>query len=285
MDQASDGRGSKNAPAHSAGALNEAASEDRLLPLVETEIIPRLMMAHQDQRLEAPNAPEILERDVIAFSRALMENRMTDATDVVADLCSQGISMDRVYLNLFAPSARYLGELWEADLCTFSEVTLCLWRLQTLLYELSPAFHSNATPAKIAPNSERRILMATMPGQQHTFGLSMLSEFFRREGWVVLSIPSPKPGELQDSLSGNWFDVLALSVSTDNELPELGKSIRTARKTSRNPRLSVMVGGPLFTREPSLAATVGADGCSSDADAALALAVQLIQQQQDVRMN
>jgi methanogenic corrinoid protein MtbC1 len=242
-------------------------------------------MAHQDQRLQAPHAPEILERDVIAFSRALMENRMTDATDVVADLCSQGISMDRVYLNLFTPSARYLGELWEADLCTFSEVTLCLWRLQTLLYELSPAFHGNAKPAKPAPNSERRILMATMPGQQHTFGLSMLSEFFRREGWVVLSIPSPKPGELQDSLSANWFDVLALSVSTDNELPELGKSIRTARKTSRNPRLSVMVGGPLFLREPSLAATVGADGCSSDADAALALAIQLIQQQQDVRMN
>jgi methanogenic corrinoid protein MtbC1 len=285
MDQASDGRGGKSAPAHSAGALKEAASEDRLLPLVEAEIIPRLIMAHQDQRLQAPHAPEILERDVIAFSRALMENRMTDATDVVADLCSQGISMDRVYLNLFTPSARYLGELWEADLCTFSEVTLCLWRLQTLLYELSPAFHGNAKPAKPVPNSERRILMATMPGQQHTFGLSMLSEFFRREGWVVLSIPSPKPGELQDSLSANWFDVLALSVSTDNELPELGKSIRTARKTSRNPRLSVMVGGPLFLREPSLAATVGADGCSSDADAALALAIQLIQQQQDVRMN
>jgi methanogenic corrinoid protein MtbC1 len=285
MDQASDGRGSKNAPAHSAGALKEAASEDRLLPLVEAEIIPRLVMAHQGQRLQAPNAPEILARDVIAFSRALMENRMTDATDIVADLCSQGISMDRVYLNLFTPSARYLGELWEADLCTFSEVTLCLWRLQTLLYELSPAFHANAKAIRPGPDSERRILMATMPGQQHTFGLSMLSEFFRREGWVVLSIPSPKPGELQDSLSGNWFDVLALSVSTDNELPELGKSIRSARKTSRNPRLSVMVGGPLFIREPSLAATVGADGCSSDADAALALAIQLIQQQQDVRMN
>jgi methanogenic corrinoid protein MtbC1 len=285
MDQASDGRGSKNAPAHSAGALKEAASEDRLLPLVEAEIIPRLIMAHQDQRLQAPNAPEILARDVMAFSRALMENRMTDATDIVADLCSQGISMDRVYLNLFTPSARYLGELWEADLCTFSEVTLCLWRLQTLLYELSPAFHANAKAIRPGPDSERRILMATMPGQQHTFGLSMLSEFFRREGWVVLSIPSPKPGELQDSLSGNWFDVLALSVSTDNELPELGKSIRSARKTSRNPRLSVMVGGPLFIREPSLAATVGADGCSSDADAALALAIQLIQQQQDVRMN
>jgi methanogenic corrinoid protein MtbC1 len=285
MDQASDGRGSKSAPGHSAGALKEAASEDRLLPLVETEIIPRLMMAHQDQRLQAPNAPAIATRDVVGFAKALMENRVPDANDIVADIGARGISMDKVYLDLFAPAARYLGELWEADLCTFSEVTLCLWRLQTLLYDLSPAFHSNAKNTKPAPESERRIVMATMPGQQHTFGLSMLSEFFRREGWVVLSIPSPKPGELQDALSANWFDVLALSVSTDNEFPELGKAIRTARKTSRNPRLSVMVGGPLFLREPGLAATAGADGCSSDAVEALALALQLIQQQQDVRMN
>ena len=283
MDQASDGRGSKNAPP--ASALKQAASEDRLLPIVETVIIPRLMMAHQNERLEAPNAPSIRARDISDFSQALMENRLPDANDIVADICGRGLSMDHVYLGLFAPAARYLGELWEADLCTFSEVTLCLWRLQTLLYELSPAFHGNAKIAKLAPASERRILMATMPGQQHTFGLSMLSEFFRREGWIVLSVPSPKPGELQDSLSGNWFDVLALSVSTDNELPELGKTIRSARKTSRNPRLSVMVGGPLFLREPGLAATVGSDGCSSDADAALALALQLIQNQQDVRMN
>lgn len=46
-----------------------------------------------------------------------------------------------------------------------------------------------------------------------------------------------------------------------------------------------MVGGPLFIREPALAATAGADGCSADAEAALAMAIQLIQQQQDVRMN
>jgi methanogenic corrinoid protein MtbC1 len=133
--------------------------------------------------------------------------------------------------------------------------------------------------------SERRILMATLPGQQHTFGLSMLSEFFRREGWTVLSIPSPKPSEVQDALSAYWFDVLALSAGSDNELPALTKAIRVARKTSSNPRLSVMVGGPAFLHQPDLASTVGADGYSADAEAALHLAVQLIQQQQDVRIN
>jgi methanogenic corrinoid protein MtbC1 len=90
---------------------------------------------------------------------------------------------------------------------------------------------------------------------------------------------------VQDALSAYWFDVLALSVGSDNELPALTKAIRIARKTSSNPRLYVMVGGPAFLHQPDLASTVGADGYSADAEAALHLAVQLIQQQQDVRIN
>ena len=267
------------------GALNELASEQRLLPLLEAEIIPRLMMAYQEQRLQSQDTPTVLASDIADFCQALLDNRMPAANDIVAGISARGISMDKVYLRLFAPAAGYLGELWDADRCTFSEVTLCLWRLQTMLHEAGPAFQSNAKNTKTAIASERRILMATMPGQQHTFGLSMLSEFFRREGWTVLSIPSPKPNEVQDALSAYWFDVLALSVSADNELPALTKAIRIARKTSSNPRLSVMVGGPAFLQQPDLASTVGADGYSADAEAALHLAVQLIQQQQDVRIN
>ena len=102
---------------------------------------------------------------------------------------------------------------------------------------------------------------------------------------IIQSIPSPKASEVQDALSAYWFDVLALSVSSDNELPALTKAIRIARKTSSNPRLSVMVGGPAFLNHPDLTSTVGADGYSADAEAALHLAVQLMQQQQDVRIN
>ena len=269
----------------SLGAVNELASEQRLLPLLEAEIIPRLIMAHQEQRQQSQDTPVVLASDIADFCQALLDNRMPAANDIVAGISARGISMDKVYLRLFAPAAGYLGELWDADRCTFSEVTLCLWRLQTMLHEAGPAFQSNAKNTKTAIASERRILMATMPGQQHTFGLSMLSEFFRREGWTVLSIPSPKPNEVQDALSAYWFDVLALSVSADNELPALTKAIRIARKTSSNPRLSVMVGGPAFLQQPDLASTVGADGYSADAEAALHLAVQLIQQQQDVRIN
>ena len=101
----------------------------------------------------------------------------------------------------------------------------------------------------------------------------------------MLAIPSTKVREIQDTLSQHWFDVLALSASMDGEIEELSKTIKAARKTSRNPRLAIMVGGPLFLRQPELAATVGADGMSEDAPGALSLASDFLQQQQDVKLN
>ncbi|MEK0427756.1 MAG: hypothetical protein RL001_283 [Pseudomonadota bacterium] len=284
MDKASKGHSGTAAPASSAGALTEAASEKRLLTLVEAEIIPRLMLAHRDSRHEAQDNA-IHPHEVVTFARALLSNDIRDATELIGQLCERGVKMDAVYLQLLAPAARYLGELWEADQCNFSEVTLCLWRMQTLMYDLSAAFHGGDLRPTARSGAERRILVASLPGQQHTFGLSMLSEFFRKDGWVVLAIPSPQAGEVQDSLSMHWFDVLALSASMDGEVNNLTKTIKAARKTSRNPRLAVMVGGPLFLRQPGLAATVGADGMSEDAPSALALAGHLYQQQQEVRLN
>ena len=285
MDKASNGLGGNTSEASSAGALTEAASEKRLLTLVEAEIIPRLMLAHRDPRHDARDHTAVQPDEVVAFSRALLTQKIADATELIGQLCERGVRMEAIYLQLLAPAARYLGELWEADQCNFSEVTLCLWRMQTLMYDLSAAFHEGDGRSAPRSGAERRILMASLPGQQHTFGLSMLSEFFRKEGWVVLAIPSPQSGEVLDSLSMHWFDVLALSASMDGEVRDLTKTIKAARKTSRNPRLAIMVGGPLFLRQPELANRVGADGMTEDAPAALALAGHLYQQQQEVRLN
>lgn len=284
MEKASNGQSGNSAEASSAGALTEAASDTRLRTLVEAEIIPRLMLAHRDPRQDT-HSPSVRPDDVAAFSHALLSQNITEATELIGELGERGVSMEAVYLQLLAPAARYLGELWESDQCNFSEVTLCLWRMQTLMYDLSAAFHGTESRPEPRSGAERRILIASLPGQQHTFGLSMLSEFFRKEGWVALTIPSPQAGEVLDTVSMHWFDVLALSASMDGEVRDLGKTIKAVRKTSRNPRLAIMVGGPLFLRQPELATTVGADGMSRDAPSALTLAEELIQQQQDVRLN
>lgn len=283
MEKASKGRA--RAPAHSAGALTEASGDTRLLDVVKAEIIPRLMHAHPNQRKDAQGAATIRPAQVEAFARALLE-RTPEAgrTQLLAHL-EQGVALEAIYLDLFTATARLLGQWWESDDCNFSQVTLCLSRLQSLLHEISPSFQAGTGTARPDRCGERRILMTTLPGQQHTMGLSILSEFFRREGWVVLSIPSPEPGLTQASLSTHWFDVLALSASLDAEIEDLAKTIQAARKTSQNPRLAIMVGGPLFLRRPELSLPLGADGVSNDAHEALALAQRLLQMQREIRLN
>jgi methanogenic corrinoid protein MtbC1 len=282
MGKATNNQGNAAAPD---GAQESAigASGKRLLTLVEAEIIPRLMLAHRDQ--STPSAPAISRAEVVDFTHALLAQNIPAANEIVRDICQRGAPIQAIYLELLTPAARYLGELWEADTCNFSEVTLGLWRIQTMLYDLSPAFQSDSSNTSVAAQTERRILIANLPGYQHTLGVSMLSEFFRRDGWVTLTIPSPQPREIQDSLSLDWFDVLALSASTDREIDDLGKLIKTARKTSRNPRLAIMVGGALFLRHPELVRIVGADGTAEDANSALALAANLVQHQKEVRLN
>jgi methanogenic corrinoid protein MtbC1 len=51
--------------------------------------------------------------------------------------------------------------------------------LQQLLRELSAAFEAETLPRL------RSAVLVTAPGDQHTFGVFILQEFFRRAGWDV----------------------------------------------------------------------------------------------------
>lgn len=260
-------------------------AELRLRGVVEAEIIPRLVHAHTKPRESTSAGQMIRPADIEAFARALLERSPEPAYRLLEAHRERGVPLEAIYLQLFVGTAHLLGEWWESDESNFSQVTLSMTRIHGMLNQLSPSFHAGANSTQLERSGERRILMTTMPGQQHTLGLSMLAEFFRRDGWVVLAIPAPEPGLIQASLSTNWFDLLALSASTDAEIEDLGSTILAARKTSRNPRLSIMVGGPLLGRQPNLGKTLGADGVSNDAADALALAQRLLQAQKEVRLN
>jgi len=285
MDEVQKGYADENTDPSNQGSPSENNNQNHLLPLVEVEIIPRLMQAHSQRESKNANEAKLLPADeVVAFTQAILLQDSSVANEQIAKLRSHGLTVDAVYLYLLSPAARYLGELWESDACSFTEVTLGMWRIQQLMYDLSPVFHANRKPL-VTPGKQRRILIATLPGSQHSFGLSMLSEFFRSEGWTVLAIPAPDQRELLEALVNNWLDVFALSISLDSELDNAKNIIEFARKRSCNPEISLIAGGPLCINNPELVESVGADGTSMDAPGALKLATQLLEQQHQVSFN
>jgi methanogenic corrinoid protein MtbC1 len=247
----------------------------QLAQTIETEIIPRLMLA----RWAAPAAPAVRgdartigTEEVAELARLVLAHDAVVAAAYVEAMRTQGASLESLYLELLAPAARRLGELWEADLCDFSEVTLGLGRLQQVLRELGPAFRNEAA----RPENGRRALLAPTPGEQHTFGLVMVAEFFLRAGWDVCTGASNANRDLPALVRGDWFDVVGLSLGSERRLDALATCIRSIRRASRNHSIGVMVGGPVFAQHPEYVSLVGADATALDGQQALLQAENLL---------
>ncbi len=244
-----------------------------LVQTIETEIIPRLMLAHQGGRAHpaaANSALRVPGEDQVdeLTQRVLGADALAGAVYVDA-LRADGMPLDAIYLLLLAPTARRLGTMWESDLCDFTQVTVGLWRLQQVVYELGPLFQSGGDAR--ADETPRALLIAA-PGSQHTMGILIVSEFFRRAGWDVAGDPCANAGDLADRVGAEWFDIAGLSIGTEVHLGGVGLAIGALRRASLNPDIGVLVGGPILAQFPDLAARVGADDCAGDAPQAVARA-------------
>lgn len=250
-----------------AGQSREAAElrMTQLVKTLESEVIPRLLEAHR----VAPTGllplvslcPAPTEKEVISFVQLVLAREDLCVKDCISGIRQKGMSVEMVYLDLLAPAAKHMGDLWLDDRCDFTEVTVGLGRLQLLLQELSPAFGGEVQ----FPANARRILLMPAPGDQHTFGLSMVAEFFGRSGWEVASGNITSPTNAVDMARSEWFDVIGFSVGSETRLDWLKDCITTVRQVSRNKNVGVMVGGPVFLENPEYVQTVGADCTAVDA--------------------
>ena len=257
---------------------NREAVELRLAVLsraIEHEIIPRLMLAHptaEDCLAMTPlSSPQVSAEDVTAFAKLVLAPDENVAHACIEAMRSSGISVETIYTDLLAPVARYLGELWEEDLCDFTEVTLGLGRLHQVLRELSPAFSQSHHTT-----NGRRVLLLPAPGEQHTFGLVMVSEFFRRAGWDVGGGPWEAGADPVMMVQNEWFDIVGFSLGDVTRLEALAGCIKQIRKSAINPSISVLVGGPLFLAHPEYVSFVDADAASTDGAQAPTLAARLV---------
>lgn len=259
-----------------------AASLSRI---IESQIIPRLMLAHRAAQSMSPlpavdvHAPG--PEAIAEFANIVVSSSVAVAAEYVEAQRANGMSLESVYIDLLSPTARHLGYLWENDLCDFTEVTAGLWRLQQLLHELSPAFQGDAVNGQFAaglsrPKLARRALLLPAPGDQHTFGLFMVSEFFRRADWDVWGELPESIAQLISTVREERFDMVGFSVGSELKLEELKFAIQAVRLESRNKNIAVMVGGPIFVSNPEYVDLVGADMTAADGRDAVIFAEELV---------
>ncbi len=272
-----------------AATMAGARARDRLRWLaeaIEAHIVPRLLAGrphapgtpdHQakpahHKEIDLPLAP--ITQDAVDLAGLALDTDDTLAGAYIMDAVAR-LGLEPVCLTLLAPAARHLGDLWDEDICSFTDVTIGLMRMQSALLAATVSDHPQPDRLTVVP-ARRTALLAPAPGDHHTFGLAMVAGFLERAGWAVMQLHDGSPDSLEATLRGSWFGVLGLSAGSEARLDMLPRMLPRLRAMSRNPDLGVMVGGPLFVAQPGLAAEIGADGTAIDGAHAVIAAEALI---------
>jgi methanogenic corrinoid protein MtbC1 len=264
---------------------NNKAPIDILINMLDKEIIPRLLVSHQAnyplEELATPGLRKIHDQEVDLLTGLVINGSQESCIEYIKKLTSKQVAIESIYLDLIPTTARKLGELWEEDVVSFTDVTIGLWRLQHILYELTKDFQlKNSMPIE-----NLNALLIPAPKSQHTLGLFIVAEFFRKAGWRVWGEPNLSPEEINNLIFSQWFDVIGVSIGYIEQLEGLNAMISSLRSRSMNPKVSFMVGGPLYSSHPELFDEIDSEIKSADANEAIRMAEIIVGNKKNMGLN
>ncbi|MEM9739697.1 MAG: cobalamin B12-binding domain-containing protein [Pseudomonadota bacterium] len=231
-----------------------------MVDTIEGEILPRLMLTFLDAG--DIKGDVITELDRAEFLKLVLSASADDMQRFMEDLVRRGVPEEAVLADLLATAARRLGELWEEDYCDFTVVALGLCRLHEVLRHASVRGDISFVRTETHAPS---VLLTNGPLDQHVFGLLMVAEFFRRDGWRVWSEPGADLDHICSIVRRESIDVVGLSLGCMPEVREVRQFVLAIRDAAMVSDLKVFLGGHAVLTDNTLVTQSGADGWAKDA--------------------
>ncbi|MEM9387228.1 MAG: cobalamin-dependent protein [Pseudomonadota bacterium] len=254
-------------------ALDVHHSQRRKLDPDALRSVASEVLAQLSRRLRAeslpPGSPDLVLLD--RFCDALVGDDDLAGTHMISEAQADGASMDALYLGYLGEAARRLGERWEADEISFWQMTVAAGRVYVIMRGLR--LHFAPQPFDV----RRHALFSTMPGDQHTLGVSIAADLFRARGWDIQLLFPDTQEELVRGLERSDHVIIGVSVSRPGQLVALAKlviALRVAR-----PYGHIIVSGHIVSEEPDVMDLVDADGFAASAPAAIDKLERLITEQ------
>jgi len=268
-------------PSLASSVSSQPTQIELLLKAVESDLIPRLYVNHmmdvpatsplvENRETEPAPGPWSSDEKVAAFAALCIGNDPELLDKHVTDLLAQGVTLESIFLYLLTPTARYLGEQWSADELSFVDVHLGLCRLHQLICECETIGYRKQN--LLQPGES--ILLTCAPGENHTFGVTMVADFFRRYGWQVSNLCGLSSEFVIARLESTEYAVVGFSLHNQYNYEALAELVNNIRIKSCNKDLIVMVGGDYFIRHPNKVEAVGADIFATDGRQAILKATE-----------
>lgn len=253
-----------------ATALSEIESLRRALPPDALATLAHEVVLRVAHNLHGPLPRDLAPTpaDIEALCAALLSENAQAAAALIEAARRGGASHDMLCLGYLAVAADRLGRMWDDDSLSFYRVTIAAGRIYAILRSLR---QNRPVPT---PDLRRSAIFASVPGDDHTLGISMAAGLARDRGWdIELFIGLPHEA-LMEQLEQRQTVLIGLSAGGVRALPALIRLIVALRIS--HPGTRILVCGHIGQLDLNLAGVTGADAVAPDFESALALMEQLI---------
>ena len=200
------------------------------------------------------------------YSEAALLGKQGDAIALLEDAFTRADSLPLVAVHVIQPAMYDVGRLWQDNRVSVAEEHLATATSESWL-ALTMA------RAKAAPDNGKRVMFASLAGNQHMLGLNMVADAFELDGWAVDNLGKDTPIEtLVERIRDTRPHLVGLSATLPQHLLGLRQAIDRLRRAFGDACPRIAVGGLAINQFPALADWVGAEVLGPDAVAAVAAA-------------
>jgi MerR family transcriptional regulator, light-induced transcriptional regulator len=241
---------------------------DALSEAIRSIVLPRLLAARgAGGRTPRESGPAIGEHDIADLLSHVTSPDESIAEAALSALRARAVTRETVLLDLFTPAARRLGDQWLRDQCSFADVMLGIGRLKRLMRSDAMPKASHRRGAVTG-----RVLIASLPGDQHTLGAAIMEDLFASAGWDTLGWVGDDAGSLETIAAVAKVDIIGISISEHRTLQDLKPLTARLRQVMERRLVGILAGGRAFDQAAGAAADYGVDAIVRNARRAIATA-------------
>lgn len=200
---------------------------------------------------------------------AILTGKNIDAKNFVQAALDAGAQPQEIIMDSMIPAMDEAGRRFEAHQFFVPQLMIAARAMKEALAILSPLLAASGTEP-IA-----KVVIGTVMGDMHDIGKNLVASMLEGAGFQVFDLGVNVPPEkFINELKEKQAEILCMSALLTTTMPAMRKTIEALDAAGMRDSVRVMIGGAPVTQ--AYADEIGADGYSSNANAAVTLARNLI---------
>ena len=186
----------------------------------------------------------------------------------IESLFPKNLTRRELCLDVLRPVANHLGELWLNDEAVFMSVRVATLRMEALLRRTAEPVHP------VMRKTRRQAIFASVPGEDHTFGVQMAADLQRAKGWDIQAVINVGQADLLSQIVNSPAEILGLSIGSSSAMHGLYVTVAEVKK--QRPDMKILVSGALVGIDPQPIRHLGVAGHAVDFEEAETLLNDLV---------